>query len=75
MVYFTVIHSWNVYLFVCAFPSLIGGIAFIFMPESPKFLMSVGRNEEALRVFQLVYSLNTGKMKETYPVNISMFLY
>lgn len=38
------------------------------MPESPKFLMTMGRNKEALEVFQKVFSINTGKNKEEYPV-------
>lgn len=40
----------------------------MFLPESPKFLMTVGRNKEALEVFQKVYTLNTGKSKEDFPV-------
>ncbi|RZB39871.1 Sugar tr and/or MFS 1 domain containing protein [Asbolus verrucosus] len=63
-----VLHSWNIYLLVCAIPSLISGILFIFMPESPKFLMTVGRNKEALAVFKQVFSINTGKSKEEFPI-------
>lgn len=39
-------------------PSLLGGLLFTAMPESPKFLMSRGRNEEALDVFQEIYRRN-----------------
>jgi VNT family MFS transporter (synaptic vesicle glycoprotein 2) len=53
---------------VCAVPSLLSGIIFLFMPESPRFLMTVGRNEEALAVFKQVYTLNTGKSKADFPV-------
>lgn len=38
------------------------------MPESPKFLMTAGRNEEALRIFKRVYAMNNGKPEENYPV-------
>ncbi|XP_045461406.1 synaptic vesicle glycoprotein 2B-like isoform X2 [Harmonia axyridis] len=62
------IHSWNVLLLVSAFAPLLGGVVFFFLPESPKFLMSIGRNEEALNVMKKVYSLNTGKPAETYPI-------
>jgi hypothetical protein len=41
-----------------------------FFDESPKFLMSSGRRDEALRVFQRVYSTNTGNPPETYPVRV-----
>lgn len=62
-------HSWNVYLSICALPALISSIGFWFMPESPKFLMTTGENERALRIFQKVYAFNTGKHPETYPVS------
>lgn len=42
------------------------------MPESPKFLMSRGRNDEALVVFQLIYKINHKNSEgENYPVSIS----
>ncbi|CAG9854816.1 unnamed protein product [Phyllotreta striolata] len=62
------LHSWNVFLLCCSVPPLMTAIMFSFMPESPKFLMSIGKNEEALKVFQTVYSLNTGKSKEDFPI-------
>jgi hypothetical protein len=40
------------------------------MDESPKFLMAVGRHKEALNVFRKIYSQNTGKPPESYPVSI-----
>ncbi|XP_044761381.1 synaptic vesicle glycoprotein 2B-like isoform X2 [Coccinella septempunctata] len=61
-------HSWNILLLVSSVPPLLGGIVFFFLPESPKFLMSIGRNEEAMKVMQKVYTLNTGKPAETYPI-------
>ncbi|XP_030757455.1 synaptic vesicle glycoprotein 2B-like isoform X2 [Sitophilus oryzae] len=65
-----VIHAWNVYLFICAAVPLTSAVAFLFLPESPKFLMTTGRNEKALRVFRKIYSMNTGKPEETYPVTV-----
>lgn len=44
------------------------------MPESPKFLMSSGRNDEALKVFQKIYTINNGKPADTYPVSIILIL-
>ncbi|XP_063912388.1 synaptic vesicle glycoprotein 2B-like isoform X2 [Zophobas morio] len=61
-------HSWNLYLCICAIPALISAIAFIFMPESPKFLMTTGRNDKALEVFKKVYCFNTGNEPETFPI-------
>ncbi|XP_019755067.2 synaptic vesicle glycoprotein 2C [Dendroctonus ponderosae] len=63
-----VIHSWNIYLFICAFVPLTSAIAFLFLPESPKFLMTTGKNEKALKVFKKIYSMNTGQPEETFPI-------
>lgn len=61
-------HSWNVFLIVCAFPSILAATAHIFVPESPKFLMTAGRNDEAMQVFMKIYSWNSGKDPDSYPV-------
>ncbi|XP_018562422.1 synaptic vesicle glycoprotein 2B-like isoform X2 [Anoplophora glabripennis] len=61
-------HSWNVFLFICSLTPLMSGVLMMFMPESPKFLMCSGRNEEALRVFQLIYRINKGKPIDTFPI-------
>ncbi|CAH2040091.1 unnamed protein product, partial [Iphiclides podalirius] len=63
-----VIHSWNLFLLATALVPLLTGLAFICLPESPKFLMSRGRNAEALEVFRKIYSMNTGQPRENYPV-------
>ncbi|KAL3279270.1 hypothetical protein HHI36_016780 [Cryptolaemus montrouzieri] len=67
---YLVLHSWSLFLLLNALPALMGGMIFFFLPETPKFLMTMGRNEQALKVFQMIYSLNTGKPKETYPIKI-----
>ncbi|KAF7285170.1 hypothetical protein GWI33_011709 [Rhynchophorus ferrugineus] len=65
-----VIHPWNIYLFISAAVPLTSAISFIFLPESPKFLMTTGRNEKALQVFRKIYRLNTGKPESSYPVKV-----
>ncbi|XP_037954979.1 synaptic vesicle glycoprotein 2C-like [Teleopsis dalmanni] len=62
------VHTWQIFLAVCGLPSLISGLLITILPESPKFLMSQGRNAEALRVFQKMYRFNTRKPKSTYPI-------
>lgn len=50
---------WRVYLFLT---SLLSGINFICLyqlPESPKFLISINRKEDALVVLRKMYSTNT----------------
>uniref|UniRef100_W8CAB0 Synaptic vesicle glycoprotein 2B n=1 Tax=Ceratitis capitata TaxID=7213 RepID=W8CAB0_CERCA len=61
-------HSWQVFLAISAIPSLLGGTLLSFFPESPKFLMSQGRNAEALRVFQKIYALNSRKPRTDFPI-------
>ncbi|XP_004529191.1 putative transporter SVOPL isoform X2 [Ceratitis capitata] len=62
------VHCWQIFLAVCSLPSLIGGLGLITLPESPKFLMSQGRNAEALHAFQKIYSANTRKPMNSYPI-------
>ncbi|KAJ8977731.1 hypothetical protein NQ317_019406 [Molorchus minor] len=61
-------HSWNIYLLLCSLPGIIGGIVFLFLPESPKFLMTIGKNEMALQIFRKVYRINTGKSEDMFPI-------
>ncbi|CAL1688229.1 unnamed protein product [Lasius platythorax] len=63
-----VYNSWRIYLSICGLPMLIGAFCFCFFPESPKFLMSQDRNEDALEVFKKIYSINTGLPKDNYPI-------
>ncbi|XP_055551438.1 synaptic vesicle glycoprotein 2B-like [Wyeomyia smithii] len=62
------IHSWQIFLAVCCIPSLLSGTSVIFLPESPKFLMSKGRNQQALAVFRTLYRHNTGREPQHYPI-------
>lgn len=61
--------SWQMFLSVCALPSFFGCFGLMFMPESPRFLMSSGRSKEALAVLGTIYAWNTGADKSDYPVN------
>lgn len=40
----------------------------MYLPESPKFLLSCGRFEEALAIFRGIYVTNTGNPPSMYPV-------
>ncbi|XP_014096944.2 synaptic vesicle glycoprotein 2B [Bactrocera oleae] len=62
------IHPWQIFLAVSSLPSLIGGLGLIALPESPKFLMSQGRNAEALLAFQKIYSVNKRASMNAYPI-------
>lgn len=60
---------WRLFMVVCAVPGLICGLALFKLPESPKYLVSAGREEECLEILKQIYSINTGKDKETFPVS------
>lgn len=66
--FISVIRSWNLFLMTTGVVPLLTGVAFAFMPESPKFLMSRGRNEEAMKIFRWIYYMNTGNSGDDYPV-------
>lgn len=66
--FFSVMHSWQIFLAVCSIPSLISGLLAIALPETPRFLASNGNPEEALNVLKKVYAINTGCSPDTYPV-------
>jgi len=52
---------WRLLLIIYALPGVIGGLWLCKMPESPKFLLSQGRNDEALKVVQWIYVRNRNK--------------
>lgn len=70
--YFTY-NSWRIFLLICAVPSFIVAIVLFFLPESPKFLLSQGKSEEALAIFRHIYHINTGNDAEDYPVKHLIF--
>lgn len=61
-------NSWRIFLLICAIPSLLVAVFLIFLPESPKFLLTCGKSEEALEIFRKIYQINTGRDKSEYPV-------
>lgn len=62
------INSWRVFLAICSLPEFLACAAIFAFPESPRFLLLKGRREEALEVFKKIYSVNTGKDPDTYPI-------
>lgn len=61
-------NSWRIFLMVCSIPSFIVAGLLLYLPESPKFLLSQGKIEEALAIFRGIYVTNTGKSADLYPV-------
>ncbi|KAH8311003.1 hypothetical protein KR044_003834 [Drosophila immigrans] len=61
-------HTWQIFLAITALPSLTSGFLHIFLPESPKFLMSQGNYREALKSLQRIYAMNKRKSRDSYPI-------
>jgi len=61
-------NSWRIFVVVCSLPSLLVSVALLSLPESPKFLVSKGREKEALAVLATMYSSNTGRGRDSFPV-------
>jgi MFS transporter, VNT family, synaptic vesicle glycoprotein 2 len=63
-----VFHSWNLFVAICAIPSLFLGLWLFTFPESPKFLIEVGDADDALEVLKTMYHFNTGHSRDNYPI-------
>lgn len=61
---------WRFFLTCTSIINLINAIVFSLLPESPKFLLAMGRKEEALDVLSRVYAINTGQSKKVSQFNI-----
>jgi len=61
-------NSWRIFVAVSALPSLLVAVALVFMPDSPRFLLCKGREDETLGVLRRIYFTNTGKDRASYPV-------
>lgn len=55
---------WRLFLVVCGLPSLMCALALIKIPESPKFVLSQGKQKETIEILQKIFCLNGGNAKE-----------
>ncbi|XP_068624224.1 synaptic vesicle 2-related protein-like [Battus philenor] len=62
-----VYRPWRLLTLVMALPLGIGAILLYFFSESPKFLVNVGRNQEAVDALKRIYVKNGGK-RDAFPV-------
>ncbi|XP_072473607.1 synaptic vesicle glycoprotein 2B isoform X1 [Notamacropus eugenii] len=51
-------HSWRVFVIVCALPCMASMVALKFMPESPRFLLEMGKHDEAWMILKHVHDTN-----------------
>nr|XP_036221542.1 synaptic vesicle glycoprotein 2B-like [Bactrocera oleae] len=52
---------WRVFLIVCGVPGLLCSLIIYILPESPKFLLTVGEETKAIQVLQKMHRWNNGK--------------
>ena len=58
--------SWRVFMLCTALVCVASALAFLWMPESPKFLAARGRQREAIRVLARIHAANT--RRHDFPV-------
>ncbi|XP_035410633.1 synaptic vesicle glycoprotein 2B isoform X2 [Cygnus atratus] len=51
-------HSWRVFVLVCSLPCIASLVALKFMPESPRFLLEMGKHDEAWMILKQVHDTN-----------------
>lgn len=50
-------------LIIYSIPGIIGGLLCIRLPESPKYLLSIKRDDEAYRAVEWIHKINKGNEK------------
>lgn len=64
---------WRLLMLIISIPGILGVISMVFLHESPKFLLSSGRTEDALVGLTKIYNYNfVGK--NDYSVSMLFFL-
>ncbi|XP_076160719.1 putative niacin/nicotinamide transporter NiaP isoform X1 [Ptiloglossa arizonensis] len=61
-------NEWRIYLLFCAIVPLIGIATTSALPHSPKYLVEIGRPEQALQLLRTMYSVNRWKPADTFPI-------
>lgn len=58
---------WRMFLFINGLIPGIGCFGAMLLPESPKFLLAMGKPKETLDIMRKIYAFNTGSSKEVGP--------
>lgn len=59
---------WRLYIVLLGSIGLICGLSLFYIPESPKYLLSIGKEEAAIKVLRKMYSVNTGNSRDSFEV-------
>ncbi|XP_034828475.1 synaptic vesicle glycoprotein 2B-like [Maniola hyperantus] len=60
--------SWRVFVFACGIPSLLVVLLLLPFPESPRYLLHADKTDQALRVLQRIFVVNTRLSEKDFPV-------
>lgn len=52
---------WRLFVIVCSLPGFFSALAFIFLPESPKFVLGQGNKKAAYKILQKINRWNNGR--------------
>lgn len=52
---------WRLYMVLSSLINAVAYCIFLFLPESPKFMLAMGKPEEALDILIIAYKANGGK--------------
>lgn len=55
---------WRLFIVVCSLPGFIASLVLIFFPESPKFVLGLGNQIEAIKILEQMNRWNNGKNAE-----------
>ncbi|XP_048418823.1 synaptic vesicle glycoprotein 2B-like isoform X2 [Stegostoma tigrinum] len=51
-------HSWRLFVVVCSLPCLTSLVGLLFVPESPRYLLEIGKHDEAWMILKQIYDTN-----------------
>ncbi|XP_037037557.1 synaptic vesicle glycoprotein 2B-like [Bradysia coprophila] len=59
---------WRLYLFVTSLINVLAFVMLLYPPESPKFVLAMGKPKEAVEILSRVFQANGFGKKEDYPI-------
>lgn len=62
------ITPWRIQMLIHLLPGLASFVVYIKLPESPKFLISTGKSDQALQVLKYIHQTNCNG-KEAFPIH------
>ncbi|XP_059054635.1 synaptic vesicle glycoprotein 2B-like [Achroia grisella] len=62
-------NSWRLLNLIYTIPCAISSIGLLFAYESPKYLLSVGDQANAMKILREIFAINNAKDGDLYPVN------